>query len=187
MIDQATPIASVYTKGCTIHAPLPDVLFVNQIHVGILSLVRSWAARDLPSLLPDTVSWELVELIERCDSLWQNGRRSSAFPLVEVEFCSYAARNMLRWMHMTGRDLGRRGIQLFIPFPGEHPPVLFCDHTLCRSPLFYFSGIWRQVSPLLARSAGRSWHRTPTTWLNPCSIFSGKNLKRTTAPGSPSS
>lgn len=31
----------------------------------MLSLVKSWAARDLPSLLPDTVSWELVELIER--------------------------------------------------------------------------------------------------------------------------
>ena len=33
--------------------------------MGILSLVRSWAARDLPSLLPATISWELVELIER--------------------------------------------------------------------------------------------------------------------------
>lgn len=33
--------------------------------MGILSLVRSWAVRNLPSLLPDTISWELVELIER--------------------------------------------------------------------------------------------------------------------------
>lgn len=42
------------------------MVYMEQIHVGILSLVRSWAARDLPALLSDTVSWELVELIERC-------------------------------------------------------------------------------------------------------------------------
>eukprot|EP00752_Nemacystus_decipiens_P017827 g15983.t1 len=41
------------------------MVYMEQIHVGILSLVRSWAARDLPALLSDTVSWELVELIER--------------------------------------------------------------------------------------------------------------------------
>lgn len=43
------------------------MVYMEQIHVGILSLVRSWAARDLPALLSDTVSWELVELIERCE------------------------------------------------------------------------------------------------------------------------
>lgn len=42
------------------------MVYMEQIHVGILSLVRSWAVRDLPALLSDTVSWELVELIERC-------------------------------------------------------------------------------------------------------------------------
>ncbi|CAM9194153.1 unnamed protein product, partial [Hapterophycus canaliculatus] len=41
------------------------MVYMEQIHVGILSLVRSWAARDLPALLSDTVSWELVELIEK--------------------------------------------------------------------------------------------------------------------------
>lgn len=43
------------------------MVYMEQIHVGILSLVRIWAARDLPALLSDTVSWELVELIERCE------------------------------------------------------------------------------------------------------------------------
>lgn len=41
------------------------MVYMEQIHVGIRSLVRSWAIRDLPALLSDTVSWELVELIER--------------------------------------------------------------------------------------------------------------------------
>lgn len=41
------------------------MVYMEQIHVGILSLVRSWAVRDLPALLSDTISWELVELIER--------------------------------------------------------------------------------------------------------------------------
>ena len=46
------------------------MVYMEQIHVGILSLVRSWAARDLPALLSDTVSWELVELIERWASVF---------------------------------------------------------------------------------------------------------------------
>ena len=49
--------------------PLPCSTFYCEhtlkIHVGILSLVKSWASRDLPALLADTVSWELVELIEK--------------------------------------------------------------------------------------------------------------------------
>ena len=36
-----------------------------KIHVGILSVVKSRASRELPALLADTVSWELVELIEK--------------------------------------------------------------------------------------------------------------------------
>lgn len=51
------------------------MVYMEQIHVGILSLVRSWAARDLPALLSDTVSWELVELIERCAKTRQADRQ----------------------------------------------------------------------------------------------------------------
>ncbi|CAM9432489.1 unnamed protein product, partial [Choristocarpus tenellus] len=41
------------------------MVYMEQVHVGMLSLVRTWATKKLPSLLPDTVSWELVELVER--------------------------------------------------------------------------------------------------------------------------
>lgn len=60
------------------------MVYMEQIHVGILSLVRSWAARDLPALLSDTVSWELVELIERClKAVRQAGRQAVVFRSAE--------------------------------------------------------------------------------------------------------
>ncbi|CAM9220423.1 unnamed protein product [Chrysoparadoxa australica] len=41
------------------------MVYMEQVHIGMLSLARSWGASKLPKLLPDTVSWELMELIEK--------------------------------------------------------------------------------------------------------------------------